>query len=94
MQENKGKEVARELNPEVAWEVSAKTQYIEGPLEGLTIDHGWYATFPTMAQAYSALAWLHRVHVEKDFIRAAGTGNAYRVISNPELRRCNRARVN
>ena len=52
--------------------------YLDGTLVGLTIP-GEICRFDSRADAERALRFYHRVEIDRDFIRAVGTGNRYTV---------------
>lgn len=62
--------------------ISADIRYLSGALTGLTIPAGYSVTTPDRGRADSIQRWLNKVHTERDFIRAAGTGNRYEIAGN------------
>lgn len=65
--------------------VSADIEYLDGALVGLTIPAGFSITTPCVRQAQSTMRWLDQVRRKDDFIRAAVTGNRYKVVGNIEI---------
>jgi hypothetical protein len=59
--------------------VSADIEYMQGNLSGIEIPAGYTVTVPNMRRALSVARWLGTVKRQGDFIRAAVTGNKYRV---------------
>ena len=63
--------------------IQADIEYLDGALAGIVIPAGYSVTVPDLRHAVRVSSHIQRVYFEKDFIRATGTGNRYRVVSNP-----------
>jgi hypothetical protein len=71
--------------------VAADIEYLDGSLSGLVLVDGFHATFPDRESANRCSQWLCKVAAENDFVRAAVTGNRFKVIghiTNLEMRPC------
>ena len=61
------------------YQVSADIEYLDGTLAGVQIPSGYSVSVPTSKRAAQVASWLRAVRLNNDFIRAAVTGNRYRV---------------
>jgi hypothetical protein len=69
------------------YRVIADIEYLDGALAGMVIPSGYSVTFPNDRAAYRCAAWLKRIQSADDFIRAAVTGNRYKVAGSVDVRR-------
>ena len=72
----------------MTYRVLADIKYIDGALAGLTIPAGYSAAVPNLQRAIVTCDWLQRVERERDFVRAAVTGNRYTVVGNVTYLTC------
>lgn len=64
----------------MTYRVTADIEYLDGNLAGVSIPAGYSLTCPDQWHATNTTRWLQRVRDTKDFIRAAVTGNRYRIV--------------
>ncbi len=62
--------------------VTADISYIDGNLTGLTIPSGYAINVPDTTHAIRTTQWLTKVRDTGDFIRAAITGDRYKIVGN------------
>ena len=60
--------------------VTADIEYLDGTLAGMVIPAGYSVSEVDVAHAHRTVTWLKRVQRERDFVRAAVTGNRYRIV--------------
>ena len=61
------------------YRVTADIEYLDGALSEMIIPHGFGVNYPTERLAQKCACFLERVRQDDDFIRAAVTGNRYKV---------------
>ena len=67
--------------------VQADIEYLDGTLAGMVIPAGFRVTHTRKPEAMRTVRFLRKVCDTNDFVRAAVTGNRYRIVGHIELHR-------